>query len=61
MTKEIYRADHVGSLLRPAELKEARRQFENNDITIEDLRAVEDKAIANAVQKQKRSGIKSSY
>ena len=58
MTKEIYRADHVGSLLRPAELKEARRQFENNDITIEDLRAVEDKAIANAVQKQKEAGLK---
>ncbi len=28
-----FKADHVGSFLRPARLKEARLQFENNEIT----------------------------
>jgi len=30
-----FRADHVGSLLRPAELKEARAQYQNGAITAE--------------------------
>ena len=58
MTKEIYRSDHVGSLLRPAELKDARRQFKSKEITLEELREAEDKAIAHAVKKQKEAGLK---
>lgn len=58
MTKEVYRADHVGSLLRPAALKEARKQFENGEIKIEELRNVEDESIAKAVKKQKEAGLK---
>lgn len=57
MTKEIYRADHVGSLLRPAELKEARKQFEDKEITLEELRVEENAAIANIVEKQKEAGL----
>ena len=57
MTKEIYRADHVGSLLRPAELKEARKQLENGDISIDELRQVENEAISHAVHKQKEAGL----
>lgn len=58
MAQFTYKADHVGSLLRPLELKEARSQFANGEITLEELRVVEDKAIADVVQKQKDAGLK---
>lgn len=37
--------DAVGSYLRPAELKEARAKFANNEISAEQLRAIEDRLI----------------
>ena len=40
-----YRAEHVGSFLRPAELKEARAKHEHGEIDAAALKAVEDKAI----------------
>lgn len=52
------KADIVGSFLRPAELKEARTQFTNGNITSKDLREVEDKLIADLVKKQKAHGLK---
>src|ERR1700737_3405750 len=53
-----FRADHVGSLLRPAAIKEARAKRERNEITAEALRAVEDREIANAIKKQEQIGLK---
>ncbi|MFS0780682.1 5-methyltetrahydropteroyltriglutamate--homocysteine S-methyltransferase [Bacillus sp. 1P06AnD] len=53
-----FRADHVGSLLRPHSVKEARLQFQNGDITIEQLRSIEDVEIKKVVEKQKQLGFK---
>jgi 5-methyltetrahydropteroyltriglutamate--homocysteine methyltransferase len=44
-----FRADHVGSLLRPERLLHAREQFAAGQLPAQDLRAVEDDAIAEAV------------
>lgn len=55
-----FRADHVGSFLRPAYLLEARDQFFNKkSITAEQLRAVEDKAITEIVKFQADVGLQS--
>jgi 5-methyltetrahydropteroyltriglutamate--homocysteine methyltransferase len=48
-----YRADHVGSFLRPAELLEARR---NSSVNAEQLRALEDRHIQRVLAKQKELG-----
>lgn len=53
------RADHVGSLLRPQYLLAARERAEKGEITLAQLRAVEDKAIAEIVQFQEDVGLKS--
>src|SRR4051794_21554343 len=55
-----FRADHVGSFLRPKYLLEAREQFfEKNAIGAEQLREVEDKAIGEIVQFQQDVGLRS--
>jgi 5-methyltetrahydropteroyltriglutamate--homocysteine methyltransferase len=55
-----FRADHVGSFLRPAYLLEARDQFfKQKSITAEQLRAVEDRAIAEIVKFQADVGLQS--
>ena len=54
-----FRADHVGSFLRPQRLKDARARFQTNDITKEELRAVEDEAIRDVVRKQEAIGLQS--
>jgi 5-methyltetrahydropteroyltriglutamate--homocysteine methyltransferase len=53
------RYDHVGSFLRPAYLLEARAQKAKGEITPEQLRVVEDKAIAEIVKFQQEVGLKS--
>jgi 5-methyltetrahydropteroyltriglutamate--homocysteine methyltransferase len=53
------RFDHVGSFLRPQYLLEAREQKAKGAITPEQLRVVEDKAIAEIVQFQESVGLKS--
>ena len=53
----IFRADHVGSLLRPAELLAAREDFAAGRVTLETLRAAEDRAIAAALQRQRDIGL----
>ena len=59
-TTPPFRADHVGSFLRPAYLLEARDQFFNQKtINAEQLRAVEDKAITEIVKFQQDVGLKS--
>ena len=52
-----YRADHVGSLLRPAYLKEARAAFFDGRITAEALRETEDRAILEAIALQESVGM----
>lgn len=51
-----FRYDYVGSFLRPEYLKKARKDFEDGKITAEELKAVEDKAIIDIVEKQKKAG-----
>ena len=49
-----YRADHIGSLLRPAELLQAR----GANVSIAQLRALEDKHILRVIERQKDLGFK---
>ena len=53
-----FRADHVGSLLRPASLLRARAEFEAGTIDAAALRGVEDAAILEAVGRQKELGLR---
>jgi len=57
-TTPPFRADHVGSLLRPPALKEARAKRERGEITAGALRAVEDREIERAIRKQEEIGLK---
>ncbi|WP_374191027.1 hypothetical protein [Candidatus Symbiopectobacterium sp. 'North America'] len=52
-----FRANVVGSLLRPAAIKEARLQFQSGAIHAEQLRAVEDAEILRAVELQREAGL----
>ena len=54
-----FRADHVGSLLRPKALLDARRRFQQNNITKEQLRQIEDQHIRAVVLKQEALGSRS--
>jgi 5-methyltetrahydropteroyltriglutamate--homocysteine methyltransferase len=56
-TAPPFRADHVGSFLRPRELLEAREQAAKGSISREQLRAVEDRAIARVVKDQENVGL----
>lgn len=53
------RFDVVGSFLRPAQLKEARRRFADGEITAAELRKIEDWHIAELVRRQKEHGLRS--
>ena len=57
-TKPPFRADHVGSFLRPAALKEARAKREKGTISQAELKAVEDREIEKIVAKQEEIGLK---
>jgi 5-methyltetrahydropteroyltriglutamate--homocysteine methyltransferase len=59
-TKPPFRADHVGSLLRPPELLEARDRFAREEISADELRAVEDDAIRDVVRMQEEVGLRSA-
>jgi 5-methyltetrahydropteroyltriglutamate--homocysteine methyltransferase len=59
-TTPPFRADHVGSLLRPPELLAARERFAAGQIDAAGLRAVEDEAIAGAVAMQAQAGLRSA-
>jgi 5-methyltetrahydropteroyltriglutamate--homocysteine methyltransferase len=56
-TTPPFRADHVGSLLRPAELHEARAKAKRGELGAEQLRALQDKHIREAVAKQESVGM----
>ena len=52
-----FRADHVGSLLRPKSLHEARAKFAKGEISASDLKAVEDREIERVIKKQEDVGL----
>jgi 5-methyltetrahydropteroyltriglutamate--homocysteine methyltransferase len=54
-----FRADHVGSFLRPKYLLEARERFRVKEISAAELRAVEDRAITEIVRFQEDVGLQS--
>jgi len=58
-TQPPFRADHVGSFLRPKYLLDARDQHQKGEITPEQLRSVEDQAIAEIVKFQSDVGLQS--
>jgi 5-methyltetrahydropteroyltriglutamate--homocysteine methyltransferase len=59
-TSPPFRADHVGSILRPASLHQARADFAAGTITADELRAVEDASILDAIRLQEEAGLQSA-
>jgi 5-methyltetrahydropteroyltriglutamate--homocysteine methyltransferase len=57
-TKPPFRADHVGSFLRPPALKEARAKREKGAITAAELKTVEDREIEKIIARQRDVGLK---
>jgi 5-methyltetrahydropteroyltriglutamate--homocysteine methyltransferase len=55
-----FRADHVGSLLRPRRLLDAREDFAKGSITAEELRNIEDEEIVKAIKMQEDVGLQSA-
>jgi methionine synthase II (cobalamin-independent) len=57
-TKPPFRADHVGSLIRPDNLIRAREQAEKNEIAADALRRIQHSAIRDVVRMQEELGLK---
>lgn len=57
MEDRAYRADQVGSLLRPVELLKARADFVEGKIPLEDLRQEEDRSILDVIHMQRQAGL----
>jgi 5-methyltetrahydropteroyltriglutamate--homocysteine methyltransferase len=55
--KPPFRADHVGSLLRPPQLLRARDRCKNGEISASELRTIEDASILRAVRMQEEAGL----
>jgi methionine synthase II (cobalamin-independent) len=56
--KPPFRAEHVGSLLRPQALRAKRKEMEEKQRVPSDLKAIEDEAIKHAIKLQREIGIK---
>ena len=56
--KPPFRADHVGSLLRPMELREARAARAAGTMTDAALREIEDRCVSDVIAKQREIGLK---
>ena len=56
-TKPPFRADHVGSLLRPKSIHEARAKRAKGEITAEALHQIEDREIEKVIKKQEEVGL----
>jgi len=54
-----FRADHVGSLMRPPELREAHAGFKEGKISEQDLTAIQDRAVRDVVRMQESVGLRS--
>jgi 5-methyltetrahydropteroyltriglutamate--homocysteine methyltransferase len=57
-TTPPFRADHVGSFLRPAALKQARAKLAKGEISADALKEIEDREIEKIVKKQEEVGLK---
>jgi len=57
-SKPPFRADHVGSILRTAPIKEARAKHEKGEITAAQLKEIEDREIEKIIRKQEEIGFK---
>src|SRR5467141_1847563 len=57
MSGPPFRADHVGSLLRPPELLRARAEYQARRLSTDELRCIEDQAIRDAVRMQQEIGL----
>ncbi len=55
-----FRADHVGSLLRPKVLQEARAKWKAGTLSHDALREIEDRCIAAAIAKQEEIGLRAA-
>ncbi len=58
-SKPPFRADHVGSLLRTASLKQAREKRERGEISAQALAEIEDREIEDVIRKQEAVGLRS--
>jgi 5-methyltetrahydropteroyltriglutamate--homocysteine methyltransferase len=56
-TTPPFRADHVGSLLRPAALHALRKRYSKGEVSADELRAAEDDAVRDAVALQEDAGL----
>ena len=52
-----YRADQVGSFLRPPEVKQAHTAYAEGRLPLDELRKVEDAAVLRLLERQKQTGI----
>lgn len=59
MTYRPFKADHVGSLLRPQRLKDARAKYNQNEISGAELKQIEDEEIDRIIEKQLEIGLHS--
>ena len=57
MANTIYRAQTIGSMLRPAALREARRAVRSGAVSAAEFKRIEDKAVDEALAAQERAGI----
>ena len=57
--RPLFRADHVGSLLRPSAVRAGFRQLNEGQITADEYRQVQDEAIGHVVKLQEEAGLKS--
>ena len=58
-TSPPFRADHVGSLLRPQELLQARERRQSGELSAAALRQIEDRCIRDVVKMQEDIGLES--
>jgi 5-methyltetrahydropteroyltriglutamate--homocysteine methyltransferase len=58
MSQPPFRADHVGSFLRPRRLLDAREKFFAKALSVAELRAIEDECIVEVVKAQEHAGLK---
>jgi methionine synthase II (cobalamin-independent) len=59
-TTPPFRADHVGSLLRPPDVLAARERYQAGRVSAEELRAVEDAAVRSVVEMQEQVGLQAA-
>ena len=55
--KTIYRAEAIGSLLRPAYLRSARRSLRSKEITTAEFKKIEDRAVDEMIALQETAGL----